>query len=168
MDKQIELLNLVHKIVLFSNEIYKIFKLSRIYIYGFKYIKQKALIVRDDILTYTFGKQHIYSSFKNQLDNKPTKILVSIFNKYTVLNNEIDIENIFTFSNGSQYNNDQTQDKFVFYTGLKYNYKDNIFYKNSEYLTFLYDMRLLIRSITAININTDCYIYYYNEKNKKI
>ena len=88
-----------------------------------KYIKQKELIVSDEILTHTFGKQHIYSAFKNELDNKPTKILISIFT-YKVLNNDIDIENIFTFSNGSQ-------DKFVFY-----NYNDSIFYKNNEYLTF--------------------------------
>ena len=33
MDKQIELLNFVNKIVLFNVESYKIFKLSRIYIF---------------------------------------------------------------------------------------------------------------------------------------
>ena len=71
---------------------------------------------------YTFGKQHIYNAFKNELENTHTKILVSVFNNYTVLNNDTDIENIFTFSNGS-YN------EYVFY-----NYKESIFYKNSEYL----------------------------------
>ena len=58
-------------------------------------------------------EKHIYSSFKNELDNNPTKILISIFNNYIVLNNDIDIENIFTFSNCSQ-------NKFVFY-----NYKNS-------------------------------------------
>ena len=89
------------------------------------------------LLTYTFGKQHIYSSFKNELENTHTQILVSIFNNYTVLNNDIDIENIFTFSNDS-YN------KYVFY-----NYKKSIFCKNSEYLKYLYNIRLLIRSIIS-------------------
>ena len=42
MDKQIELLNLVNKIVLFNNELYKIFKLSRIYIYAFKYKNKRS------------------------------------------------------------------------------------------------------------------------------
>ena len=81
MDKQIELLNLVYKTVSFNNELYKIVKLSRIYIYGLKYMKQKELILTDDILTYTFGKKHIYAAFKNELDNKHTKILKSIFDK---------------------------------------------------------------------------------------
>ena len=87
MDKQIELLKLVNKSVLFNNELYKIFKVSRIYIYALKYKKQKELIVNDDILTYTFGKQHIYSSFKNEFEKTYTKIYVSVFNNYTVLNN---------------------------------------------------------------------------------
>ena len=139
MDKKIELLNLVNKIVIFNNEIYKIFKLSRIYIYGFKYNKQKELIVNDDILTYTFGKQHIYSAFKNELDNYQIKVLVSIFNNYTVLNNDTDIENLFTFSNGNSYNNN-----FVFY-----NYKESIFCKNSDYPKYLYNICLLIKSITS-------------------
>ena len=67
------------------------------------------------ILTYTFGQKHIDSAFENQLENKHTKILVSIFDKYTVLNNDIHIENIFTFNNGSHYNNDPTQDQFIFF-----------------------------------------------------
>ena len=119
-----------------------IFKLSRIYIYGFKYNKQKELIVNDDILTYTFGKQHIYSAFKNELENTHTKILVSTFNNYTVLNNDTDIENIFTFYNGSYNNN------YVFY-----NYKDSIFCKNSDYLKYLYNIRFLIKSITSETMN---------------
>ena len=69
MDKKIELLDVVNKIVLFlNNELYKMIKLSRKNIYAFKYKKQKELIVNDDILTYTFGKQHIYSAFKNELE----------------------------------------------------------------------------------------------------
>ena len=39
MDKKKKMLDLVNKNVLFNNEIYKIFKLSSIYIYGFKYKK---------------------------------------------------------------------------------------------------------------------------------
>ena len=99
------MLDIVNKNVLYNNELFKIFKLSRVYIYAFKYIKQKELIVNDDILTYTFGKQHIYSSYKNELDNYQIKILVSSFYNYVVLNDDTDIENIFTFSNGNSYNN---------------------------------------------------------------
>ena len=150
MDKKIELLNLVNKIVIFNNELYKIFKLSRIYIYAYKYKKQNELIVPNDILTYTFGKQHIYNAFKNEFDNYQIKILVSSFNNYTILNNETDIENIFTFSNESYNNNNN-----VFY-----NYKDSIFCKNSDYLKDLYNIRLLIKSITSetMNKNNDYYI----------
>ena len=75
MDKKFELLNLVNKSVLFNNELYKIFKLSRIFIYALKYKEKKELIVNDDILTYTFGKQHIYSAFKNELDNYQIKYI---------------------------------------------------------------------------------------------
>jgi hypothetical protein len=150
------LLDIVNKNVLYNNKLFKIFKLSRVYIYAFKYIKQKELIVNDDILTYTFGKQHIYSSYKNELDNYQIKILVSSFYNYVVLNNDTDIENIFTFSNGNSYNNN-----YVFY-----NYKESIFYKNSDYLKYLYDICLLIKSIISetMNINND----YYNEKRKDL
>ena len=150
------MLDIVNKNVLYNNELFKIFKLSRVYIYAFKYIKQKELIVNDDILTYTFGKQHIYSSYKNELDNYQIKILVSSFYNYVVLNNDTDIENIFTFSNGNSYNNN-----YVFC-----NYKESLFYKNSEYLKGLYNIRLLIKSITSetMNINND----YYNEKRRDL
>ena len=46
---------------------------------------------------YTFGKQHIYNAFKNELENTYTKILVSVFNNYTVLNNHTDVEYIYIY-----------------------------------------------------------------------
>ena len=161
MDKKIELLNLVNKIVIFNNELYKIFKLSRIYIYAYKYKKQKELIVPNGILTYTFGKQHIYSAFKNEFDNYQIKILVLTFNNYTILNNETDIENIFTFSNDSYKNNNNN---------VYYNYKDSIFCKNCDYLKYLYNIRLLIKSIISetMNKNNDYYIENKERFNTKI
>ena len=47
------------------------------------------------MLTYTFGKQHIYSSFKNEFEKTYTKIYVSVFNNYTVLNNDTDTKKVY-------------------------------------------------------------------------
>ena len=105
------------------------------------------------ILTYTSGQKHNDSAFENRLENKRTKILVSIFDKYTVLNNDIHIENIFTFNNGSHYNHDPADYNFVFYSGLNCYYKDSLCYKDSEYLKYVYNICLLLRSIKSETIN---------------
>ena len=73
------LLNLINKNIVFENKIYKIVKLSRIYIYGLEYKTDQQLVLNNDILLHTLGNKHIYNSFLNELEQTPIKINRSKF-----------------------------------------------------------------------------------------
>ena len=140
------LLNLLNKNIVFENKIYKIVKLSRIYIYGLQYKTDQQLVLNNDILLHTLGNKHIYNSFLNELEQTPIKINRSNFYNYKVLNDDSNIENIYSFNNR-----------------IVTDYKDSIFFRNSNYLEHLYKLRFLIRSITSyyMSINNE-----YNNKMK--
>ena len=91
------LLNLLNKNIVFDNKIYKIVKLSRIYIYGLEYKTDQQLVLNNDILLHTLGNKHIYNSFLNELEQTPTKFNGANFFDYTVLNDDSNIENIYSF-----------------------------------------------------------------------
>ena len=140
------LLNLINKNIVFENKIYKIVKLSQIYIYGLEYKTYQQLVLNNDILLHTLGNKHIYNSFLNELEQTPIKINRSNFFDYTVLDDDSNIENIYSFNNR-----------------IVTDYKNSIFFKNSNYLEHLYKLRFLIRSITSyyMSINNE-----YNNKMK--
>ena len=50
MNKETEYLNLFNKNIVFDNKIYKVIKISSIYVYGLQYIQNKELILCDDVL----------------------------------------------------------------------------------------------------------------------
>ena len=78
------------------------------------------------------GDKHLYNSFFNELQNKPTKLKISQFYNYRILDDDINIEDIFIFNNN-----------------IIYNYKDSIFCKNTRELELLYNIRYLIRSVIS-------------------
>ena len=57
------LLNLINKNIVFENKIYKIVKLSRIYIYGLEYKTDQQLVLNNDILLHRKENKKFYSSF---------------------------------------------------------------------------------------------------------
>ena len=79
MRNNTQYLELFNKNIVFDNNIYKIIKVSSIYIYGLQYIHDKQLILCDDVLFYSFEDKHFYTSFKNDLQDKPTKIKITSF-----------------------------------------------------------------------------------------
>ena len=150
MNKNNEYLNLFNKNIVFDNKIYKVIKLSKIYVYGLQYIQNKELILCDDVLFYSFGETHVYNSFFNELQNKPTKLKISQFYNYRILDDDINIEDIFIFNND-----------------IIYNYKDSFFYQKKNELELLYNIRYLIKSIISSQMNTQ-ERYNTNIKNELI
>ena len=146
MRNNTQYLELFNKNIVFDNNIYKIIKVSSIYIYGLQYIHDKQLILCDDVVFYSFGDKHLYTSFKNDLQDKPTKIKISSFYNYHVLDDDINIEDIFIFNNDSIHN-----------------YKDSIFYTNIRELELLYNIRYLIKSVISPQMKTE---QKYNTKIK--
>ena len=138
MNKKTEYLNLFNKNIVFDNKIYKVIKISSIYVYGLQYTQDKQLILCDDVIFYSFGDKHLYNSFKNELQNKPTKLKISQFYNYRILDDDINIEDIFIFNND-----------------IIYNYKDSFFYKNTRELELLYNIRYLIRSVISSQMKTE-------------
>ena len=139
------LLNLLNNNIVFKNKIYKIVKLSRIYIYGLQYKTDQQLVLNNDILLHTLGNKHIYNSFLNELEQTTIKFNRTNFFNYTVLNDDCNIENIYCFNNR-----------------IVTDYKDSIFFRNSNYLEHLYKLHFLIRSITSYYMSID------NEYNNKM
>ena len=146
MRNNTQYLELFNKNIVFDNNIYKIIKVSSIYIYGLQYIHDKQLILCDDVVFYSFGDKHLYTSFKNEFEDKTTKIKISIFYNYRILDDDINIEDIFIFNND-----------------IIYNYNDSIFYKNIRELELLYNIRYLIKSVISPQMKTE---QKYNNKIK--
>ena len=98
MQTQLELLNIIGCLVLFENDIYKIDRVTRCFIYAYKY-KTKNKLILNDAVTFYPGKSHIYNCFLNHLENKTTKIKISKFiYNYFILSPNIDIANIYIFN----------------------------------------------------------------------
>ena len=76
------LLNLINKNILFENKMYKIVKLSRIYIYGLQYKTDKQLVLNDDILLHSIGNKQFLQVIFKRIRTKPTKFSISNFNNY--------------------------------------------------------------------------------------
>ena len=136
MQTQIELFNIIGCLVLFENDIYKINRVTRCFIYAYKY-KTKNKLILNDAVTFYPGESHIYNCFLNELENKTTKIKIGIFiYNYTILGSNIDVSNIYIF-------NDSILD----------NYKDSLLCKDIELLKTIYVIRFFIRSLITREMN---------------
>ena len=150
MQTQIELLNIIGCLVLFENDIYKIDRVTRCFIYAYKY-KTKNKLILNDAVTFYPGESHTYNCFLNELEKKTTKIKIGIFiYNYTILGSNIDIDNIFIFNN----------------TVLD-TYKDSLLCNNIELLKTIYVIRFFIRSLITREMNKNTK-YYKDIKNEFI
>ena len=78
MQTQIELLNIIGCLVLFENDIYKIDRVTRCFIYAYKY-KSKNKLIFNDAITFYSNKSHTNNCFKNELEKKTTKSKINNF-----------------------------------------------------------------------------------------
>ena len=72
MQTQLELLNIIGGLVLFENDTYKINRITRCFIYAYKYKSKNKLILNDSITFYP-SESRTYNCFLKELKIKPQK-----------------------------------------------------------------------------------------------
>ena len=91
LNKLLELSQLINKTVFFEGELYKIFKVNSVYIYGYNYEIDNELSINNNIIFLSSNDKHtIYKHYTNNILNGITKIKLSIFYDFKI----IDIEKL--------------------------------------------------------------------------
>jgi hypothetical protein len=120
MNKEIKFLDLVNKTVVENNYIYKVIKVSSLYVYVKKYNLIKSLSLNDDC--------RIYKAFSNViLNDEVIKLQAKIF-KYKIID-ENRIENIYLVNNK-----------------VRENYQDSMFFKDETLLSSMYEFYYLFKN----------------------
>ena len=130
LNKLLELSQLINKTVFFDGDLYKIWKVSTVYIYGYNYELDNELSIDNNIIFLsTNDKPTIYKHYTNNILFGITKIKLSIFYDFKI----IDIDKLsYTYLIDNTIHTD---------------YYNSKFYKNKNYITIENDIFKLIYSM---------------------
>jgi len=130
LDKLLELSQLINKTVFFDGDLYKIWKVNTVYIYGYNYELDNELSINNNIVFLSANdKPTIYKHYTNNILFGITKIKLSIFYDFKI----IDI--------------DKLSDTYFIDNIIHTDYYNSKFYKNKNYITIENDIFKLIYSM---------------------
>jgi hypothetical protein len=141
----------------------KIQKYNTIYFYAYLYDIQIEESFNEDVVFYTIGEATQYKVFKNILNKNPIKFKISQFYRYKILENDIDIENIY-FKNYISKGD-------IIDVIINYDYKTSLLYTNINLFKQKENIRYILNNLSNYQfIRTDIELceYYKNIKNELI
>ena len=145
LNKLLELSQLINKTVFFEGDLYKIFKVNSVYIYGYNYEIDNELSINNNIVFLSANdKPTIYKHYTNNILNGITKIKLSIFFDFKI----IDIEKL--------------SDIYFVNDTVHSDYYSSKFYQNKSYITIKNDIFKLLYSMFNGPMSNKNNAYYFD------